>query len=136
DCSTRTRRGAKRISPVFSMTARCRRAILPAAPWRTSFATRPASVPTIVQRLQTTLLRCRRYRVRPRRRSRIDARMQTGRGIALKLVSALLFALMSALIRYLGARYPIGEVVFYRSAFAIVPVVAVYALRGELAAVF
>ncbi|MGD0026594.1 MAG: DMT family transporter, partial [Xanthobacteraceae bacterium] len=54
--------------------------------------------------------------------------------ILLKLVSAVLFAVMSALIRYLGARYPIGEVVFYRSAFAIVPVVIIYAWRGELAA--
>jgi drug/metabolite transporter (DMT)-like permease len=60
--------------------------------------------------------------------------MNSGRGIALKLVSAVLFAVMSALIRYLGARYPIGEVVFFRSAFAIVPVMAVYAWRGELAA--
>jgi drug/metabolite transporter (DMT)-like permease len=60
--------------------------------------------------------------------------MNTGRGIVLKLISAVLFALMSALIRYLGARYPIGEVVFYRSAFALVPVLAVYAWRGELAA--
>ncbi len=61
--------------------------------------------------------------------------MNTGKGIVLKLISAVLFAVMSALIRYLGARYPIGEVVFYRSAFAIVPVMLVYALRGELAAV-
>ncbi|MGA2892168.1 MAG: DMT family transporter [Xanthobacteraceae bacterium] len=61
--------------------------------------------------------------------------MNTGKGIALKLVSAVLFALMSALVRSLGARYPIGEVVFYRSAFAIVPVLVVYAWRGELAAV-
>src|SRR5579864_3549231 len=61
-------------------------------------------------------------------------RMNTGKGIVLKLVSAVLFAVMSALIRYLGARYPIGEVVFYRSAFAIVPVVLVYAWRGELMA--
>src|SRR3984957_9850794 len=61
--------------------------------------------------------------------------MNTGRGIVLKLISAVLFAVMSALIRYLGARYPIGEVVFYRSAFAMVPVMLVYALRGELAAV-
>ena len=61
--------------------------------------------------------------------------MNTGKGILLKLVSAVLFAVMAALIRYLGARYPIGEVVFYRSAFAIVPVMAVYAWRGELAAV-
>jgi drug/metabolite transporter (DMT)-like permease len=60
--------------------------------------------------------------------------MNTGKGIALKLVSAVLFAVMSALIRYLGARYPIGEVVFFRSAFAVVPVVLVYAWRRELAA--
>jgi drug/metabolite transporter (DMT)-like permease len=60
--------------------------------------------------------------------------MNIGKGIALKLVSAVLFAVMSALIRYLGARYPIGEVVFYRSAFVILPVVIVYAWRGELAA--
>src|SRR5580693_10621398 len=58
--------------------------------------------------------------------------MNTTKGISLKLVSAVLFALMSALIRYLGARYPIGEVVFYRSAFALVPVVLIYAIRGEL----
>src|SRR5579862_1812163 len=61
-------------------------------------------------------------------------RMNSGKGIVLKLISAVLFAVMSALIRYLGARYPIGEVVFYRSAFAIVPVVLVYAWRGELMA--
>src|SRR5580704_10649272 len=61
--------------------------------------------------------------------------MNPGKGILFKLISAVLFAVMSALIRYLGARYPIGEVVFYRSAFAMVPVMLVYALRGELAAV-
>ena len=60
--------------------------------------------------------------------------MNTGKGIVLKLNSAVLFAVMSALIRYLGVRYPIGEVVFYRSAFAIVPIVLIYAWRGELAA--
>jgi drug/metabolite transporter (DMT)-like permease len=45
------------------------------------------------------------------------------------------FAVMSALVRFLGTRYPIGEVVFYRSAFAILPVMAIYAWRGELASV-
>ena len=60
--------------------------------------------------------------------------MNTSKGIVLKLVSAVFFAVMSALIRYLGARYPIGEVVFYRSAFAIVPILVLYTLRGELAA--
>jgi len=61
--------------------------------------------------------------------------MNTKKGILLKILSALLFAVMSALIRGLGTRYPIGEVVFYRSAFAMLPVLGVYAWRGELAAV-
>jgi uncharacterized membrane protein len=61
--------------------------------------------------------------------------MNTPRGIAFKLISAALFAVMSALIRHLGARYPVGQVVFYRSVFALIPVVLVYAWRGELAAV-
>lgn len=60
--------------------------------------------------------------------------MNTGKGILLKLVSAVFFAFMSAIVRWLGARYPIGEVVFFRSAFAILPVIVVYAWRGELAA--
>ncbi len=63
-----------------------------------------------------------------------ERQMNTGKGILLKLISAVLFAVMSALVRLLGIRYPIGEVVFYRSAFAIVPVMAIYAWRGEFAA--
>jgi drug/metabolite transporter (DMT)-like permease len=61
--------------------------------------------------------------------------MNPAKGIAFKIISAGLFVLMSALIRHLGARYPIGQVVFYRSLFAIIPAVLVYAWRGELAAV-
>jgi drug/metabolite transporter (DMT)-like permease len=38
------------------------------------------------------------------------------------------------LVRYLGERYPVGEVVFFRSACAILPVVVIYAWRGELEA--
>ncbi|HEX3502196.1 MAG TPA: DMT family transporter [Xanthobacteraceae bacterium] len=57
----------------------------------------------------------------------------TGKGIVLKLISAVLFAVMGAMVRFLGARYPIGEVVFYRSAFAVIPLMAVYGWRGELA---
>ncbi len=60
--------------------------------------------------------------------------MHTGKGILLKLTTAVLFTVMSALIRYLGAGYPIGQVIFFRSAFAILPVVTVYAWRGELMA--
>lgn len=42
---------------------------------------------------------------------------------------------MSALVRYLSACYPIGQIVFYRSVFALVPLFIIYAWRGELAAV-
>jgi drug/metabolite transporter (DMT)-like permease len=58
--------------------------------------------------------------------------MHTGRGILFKLISAVMFTVMSALIRYLGVEYPTGQVIFFRSAFAILPVVIVYAWRGEL----
>src|SRR3974377_1293650 len=54
------------------------------------------------------------------------------KGIGFKLISALLFAAMSALVRQLGDVAPVGQMVFFRSAFAVVPVVVIYALRGEL----
>jgi drug/metabolite transporter (DMT)-like permease len=56
------------------------------------------------------------------------------KGILLKLISALMFAVMAALVRSLGAEIPVGQVVFFRAAFAIVPVVVIYALRNELKA--
>jgi drug/metabolite transporter (DMT)-like permease len=56
------------------------------------------------------------------------------KAILLKLVSAFLFAVMSALVRWLGEKYPVGQLVFFRSAFGIVPVILIYAWRGELAA--
>jgi len=58
--------------------------------------------------------------------------MKVAHAILIKMLSVLLFALMSALIRWLGDRVPLGQVVFFRSAFAIPPVLAVYAVRGEL----
>jgi drug/metabolite transporter (DMT)-like permease len=59
--------------------------------------------------------------------------MHPFKAIGLKLISALLFAAMSALVRQLGDVAPVGQMVFFRSAFAILPVVLVYAIRGELA---
>jgi drug/metabolite transporter (DMT)-like permease len=56
------------------------------------------------------------------------------KAILLKLVSALLFALMQALVRYIGDIVPLGQVVFFRSVFAILPVLLIYAWRRELAA--
>jgi len=60
--------------------------------------------------------------------------MNVFKAILLKVTSALLFAVMSVLVRYLGSRYPVGQIVFFRSAFAILPVVVIYAWRGELEA--
>ena len=56
------------------------------------------------------------------------------KAILLKLMSAFLLASMSALVRFLSERYPIGQIVFFRSAFAVIPVVLIYAWRNELAA--
>jgi drug/metabolite transporter (DMT)-like permease len=60
--------------------------------------------------------------------------MNVFKAITLKVLSALLFAAMSALVRYLGERYPVGQIVFFRSTFAILPVLLIYAWRDELAA--
>lgn len=56
------------------------------------------------------------------------------KAILLKVASAFLFTVMSVLVRWLGDRHPVGQVVFFRSAFAILPVVVIYAWRGELMA--
>ena len=60
--------------------------------------------------------------------------MNVLKGILLKLVSALMFAVTQALVRSVGENIPVGEVVFFRSLFAVIPVVVIYALRRELAA--
>ena len=52
--------------------------------------------------------------------------------ILLKVLSTLLFAAMGASVRWLGEIVPVGQMVFFRSAFAILPVVIFYAWRGEL----
>jgi drug/metabolite transporter (DMT)-like permease len=51
-------------------------------------------------------------------------------GVGLKVVSALAFTLMSAGVRWLAPRYPVGELIFVRSFFALIPVVAWLAWRG------
>ncbi len=59
--------------------------------------------------------------------------MNLFKGIGLKLASALLFAAMSALVRDLGKVAPVGQMVFFRSAFAILPVVVIYACAASSA---
>jgi drug/metabolite transporter (DMT)-like permease len=53
-------------------------------------------------------------------------------GPAFKILSTLSFAVMLVAVKLLGDRVPSGEVVFFRSAFAIFPVVAMVAWQGEL----
>lgn len=55
-------------------------------------------------------------------------------GIGLKVLSALVFTLMSAGLKIVSARYPTGELVFFRSAFAIVPLLIWLSWRGDLVA--
>jgi len=54
------------------------------------------------------------------------------KAVLLKLTSALMFSVMSAFVRYVSDVTPLGQVVFFRSAFAIIPVVVIYAWRREL----
>ena len=53
------------------------------------------------------------------------------RGIALKVAATFVFAVMSALIKLAAARFPVSEVVLFRSAFAMLVLVAWLASRGE-----
>ena len=53
-------------------------------------------------------------------------------GIGLKVLSALVFTAMSAVLKIVSARYPTGELVFFRSAFAIVPLLIWLGWRGDL----
>ena len=54
---------------------------------------------------------------------------QNGAGIASMLLAVLLYGLMDALIKYQAARYPVIEVVFFRSLFALAPL-AWLVMRG------
>lgn len=58
--------------------------------------------------------------------------MQPIVGILLKVLSALAFTLMAATIKYVSARYPVGQLIFFRSAFAILPLVVWMAFSDSL----
>ncbi|MBJ7223535.1 MULTISPECIES: DMT family transporter [unclassified Brenneria] len=55
------------------------------------------------------------------------------RAIAYKLASAIVLACMFALIKSLGSRYPIGEIVFARSIFALLPILWLLHHSGQWA---
>ena len=51
----------------------------------------------------------------------------------MKLSAAFLFATMAVQVRYLGDRFPVGQVIFFRAAFAFIPILIFYTAMGELA---
>lgn len=53
------------------------------------------------------------------------------RGIALRLLSGLLFAAMTITVKLVSDDVPLGEIVFFRSAFAMIPLVIFLRLRAE-----
>jgi drug/metabolite transporter (DMT)-like permease len=57
-------------------------------------------------------------------------------GIALKVASTFVFTAMATLIKLASDRYPIGELVFFRSFFALIPVFIWVAWRGQFPSVF
>jgi len=56
------------------------------------------------------------------------------KAIGLKLASTLLFAIMSVFVRLMGEVTSVGQIVFFRGLFAIVPVLLIYAYRGQIGA--
>ncbi len=52
-------------------------------------------------------------------------------GIALRILSGFLFAAMAVCIKAISARVPVGEIVFFRSAFALIPLVVFLWIRAE-----
>jgi drug/metabolite transporter (DMT)-like permease len=53
-------------------------------------------------------------------------------GIALKVLSTLVFSMMGASIKLVGSRYPTGEIMFFRAFFTLVPLTIWLAWRGEV----
>ena len=53
-------------------------------------------------------------------------------GIVLCVLSTIGFTVMGAMVRYVGDRIPVGELVFARNIVVLVPLVAFLALRGNL----
>jgi drug/metabolite transporter (DMT)-like permease len=51
-------------------------------------------------------------------------------GIFFSIAAVFVFSISNALIKWLVARYPLGEVVFFRSVFSLLPALAVVASQG------
>ncbi len=54
------------------------------------------------------------------------------RGIMFKIISVMIFVMMQTCIKAAGADVPAGQITFYRSAFALIPIIAYLAWRNDL----
>lgn len=54
------------------------------------------------------------------------------RGIMFKILSVMIFVMMQTCIKGAGADVPAGQITFYRSAFALIPIIAYLAWRRDL----
>ncbi|MES2603021.1 MAG: DMT family transporter, partial [Pseudomonadota bacterium] len=57
--------------------------------------------------------------------------MNIVKAVSFKVASTLMFAVMGAQVRYLGGAYPEGQVAFFRSMFALIPILVVFGWRGQ-----
>ena len=58
--------------------------------------------------------------------------MNIFKAVSLKIASTMAFAIMGAQGRYLGSAVPLGEIVFCRGLFALIPIVLFFGWRGQL----
>ncbi|MCR6737179.1 MAG: DMT family transporter [Afipia sp.] len=58
--------------------------------------------------------------------------MHIVKAVSFKVASTLMFAIMGAQVRYLAGAYPEGQVAFFRSVFALIPILIVFGWRGQL----
>jgi drug/metabolite transporter (DMT)-like permease len=56
-------------------------------------------------------------------------------GIILKIASTLVFSMMGASIKFVGTRYPTGEIMFFRAFFTLIPLMSWLAYRHEISTV-
>jgi drug/metabolite transporter (DMT)-like permease len=62
--------------------------------------------------------------------------MNISKAVSLKVLSTLMFAIMGAQVRFLEGAFPVGQVAFFRSVFALIPLLLFFAARGELRKAF
>jgi drug/metabolite transporter (DMT)-like permease len=61
-------------------------------------------------------------------------REEPAKGIAYMLAAVALFSVMAALVKFLGAGYPVGQLMFFRNAAALPPALAIMAGTGGMRA--